>query len=118
MEGHICDQKRQKFTEEAAFDLQSECLGSQRERVASPVQMLTWHSVLRDPILNIYVVFLISKIRNKIATKGKELILTFFLNQKMKNVKEETSDPAGLTWPSVAVFALNMSSISLFTSIL
>ena len=49
MEGHIWDQKRQKFAEEAAFDLSAR---AQKER-GWPVQMLAWHSVRREPMLNI-----------------------------------------------------------------
>lgn len=35
MEGHICDQKKHKFAEEAAFDLHSDCRFL-KERVAVP----------------------------------------------------------------------------------
>lgn len=94
MEGHICDQKKHRFAEEAAFDLHSDCPGSEREW---PVQTLTWHSVLRDLILNIFLVFLIPKLWNKTTTNEKELILAFSSYQKMENAKEETSDPVGLT---------------------
>lgn len=84
MEGHICDQKKHKFAEEAAFDLHSDCRFL-KERVAVPDGHMA-----RRPALGMFLVALTPKIRNKTTNKKKELIVTFFcLVKRQKMLKKK-----------------------------
>lgn len=84
MEGHICDQKS---TEKLlSICIMTARVQKERERL---LQMLKWHHVLRDPILNMCLVFLLPKIYNKTTNNKKGLILPFFFLSENVRLKKK-----------------------------
>lgn len=71
MEGHICDQKKRAFAEEAAFDLHYDRRFQEERRAVARAH------TARCP--NRLLVVLILEVRNKTTNNKKELILTFVL---------------------------------------